>query len=93
MVYEDGENWCIKSLDNVNREICGNVVEKCKSMRNKIVFPVETYPGDKLSINETFMNLPTEYENNTSKILKNAKSELSILFESNKDKLKNEKII
>ena len=77
----------------ISKEKRNNIVEKCKSMRNKIVFPVEIYPGDKLSINETFMNLPTEYENNTSKILKNAKSELSILFESNKDKLKNEKII
>ena len=88
MVYEDGENWCIKSLDNTNREICGNVVEKCKSMRNNIVFPADTCTGDKESIKETFRTLPTEYENHTSKILKNVKSELSIIFEANKDKLK-----
>ena len=93
MVYDDGENWCIKSLDNTNREVCGNIVEKCKSMRNNIVFPPDTCNGDKESIKETFRTLPSEYENNTSKILKNAKSELSIVFESNKDKLKNNKLI
>ena len=62
-------------------------------MRDKLVYPKNTYPGEKNAINETFRILPTEYENNTSKILKNAKSELSILFESNKDKLKNDKLI
>ena len=93
MVYEDGENWCIKSLDNANRDVCGSVVEKCKSMRNNIVFPPNTCNGDKESIKETFRTLPSEYENNTSKILKNAKSELGIIFEANKDKLKNNKLI
>ena len=82
MVYEDNENWCIKSLDNVNREICGNIVEKCKSMRNNIIFPVDTCNGDKESIKETFRTLPSECTsaNNTSKILKNAKDELGIVF-------------
>ena len=93
MVYQKDGIWCIKSLDNVNRELCGNVIQKCKNMRDKINYPKETFNGDKLSINETFRTLPLEYENNTSKILKNAKSELSILFESNKDKLKNDKLI
>ena len=45
MVYEDGENWCIKSLDNANRDVCGSVVEKCKSMRNNIVFPPNASSG------------------------------------------------
>ena len=45
MVYDDGENWCIKSLDNTNREVCGNIVEKCKSMRNNIVCPPNASSG------------------------------------------------
>ena len=45
MVYEDGENWCIKSLDNANRDVCGSVVEKCKSMRNNIIFPPNASSG------------------------------------------------
>ena len=37
-------------------------------MRDKLVYPKNTYPGEKNAINETFRMLPTEYENNTSKI-------------------------
>ena len=93
MVYQKDGIWCVKSLDSASRELCGNVIQKCKKMRDKITYPKETCEGDKLSIKETLMSLPIEYENNTSKILKNAKPELSILFESNKDKLKNDKLI
>jgi hypothetical protein len=95
MVYQKDGIWCIKSLDNANREICGSMMQKCKNMRGKINFPKDVYPGDKESINETFRTLPTEYENNTSKILKNVKPELSIFCTcaTNKDKLKNNKLI
>ena len=62
-------------------------------MRDKIIYPKEIYNGEKNAINETFRDLPSEYENNTSKILKNSKNELSIILESNKDKLKNDKLI
>ena len=93
MVYQNNGIWCIKSLDNVNRELCGNVVQNVKAMRDKIIYPKEIYNGEKNAINETFRDLPSEYENNTSKILKNSKNELSIILESNKDKLKNDKLI
>ena len=68
MVYQKDGIWCVKSLDNANREICGSMVQKCKNMRGKINFPKDAYPGDKESINETFRTLPSEYENHTSKI-------------------------
>ena len=93
MVYQKDGIWCVKSLDNVNRELCGNIVQNVRAMRDKIVYPKEVYNGEKVAINETFRDLPTEYENNTSKILKNSKNELSIILESNKDKLKNDKLI
>ena len=93
MVYQEDGIWHIKSLDNVNRELCGNIVQNVKNMRDKIVYPKEVYNGEKTAINETFKALPMEYENNTSKILKNSKNELSIILESNKDKLKNDKLI
>ena len=70
-------------------------------MQDKIVYPKEVYNGEKVAINETFRDLPMEYGTakpkgfiaNTSKILKNSKNELSIILESNKDKLKNDKLI
>ena len=102
MVYQEDGIWCIKSLDNVNRELCGNIVQNVKNMRDKIVYPKEVYNGEKTAINETFRALPMEYgtakpegfiANNTSKILKNSKNELSIILESIKDKLKNDKLI
>ena len=93
MVYQENGIWCVKSLDNVNRELCGNIVQNVRAMRDKIVYPKEVYNGEKVAINETFRDLPMEYENNTSKILKNSKNELSIILESNKDKLKNDKLI
>ena len=101
MVYQENGIWCVKSLDNVNRELCGNIVQNVRAMRDKIVYPKEVYNGEKVAINETFRDLPMEYGTakpkgfiaNTSKILKNSKNELSIILESNKDKLKNDKLI
>ena len=54
-------------------------------MRDKVVYPKEVYNGEKTAINETFRDLPTEYENNTSKILKILKRHNTILDLSNKN--------
>ena len=86
MVYQKNGVWCVKSLDIVNRELCGNIVQSVRAMRDKIVYPKEVYNGEKVAINETFRDLPMEYGTakpkgfiaNTSKILKNSKNELSI---------------
>ena len=84
-------------VQNASRELCGTVIQNCKKMRDKLVYPQDTYLGDKnafcTSTNLEFFLQNMKIIHPRFVLVQNAKSELSILFESNKDKLKNDNLI
>jgi len=85
----DGNNWKIKTLEAVNRELFKIIIEAIDKIKFNISIPRSMFKyevqGDQ--IKETLSTLPQMYWNNISDILKNSEFGLGVLLEANKDNI------
>lgn len=81
----DGDNWKIKSLEMVNRELFKIIIETIDKIKRNITIPKKFgYEAQAGQITETLNTLPQIYWHNISEILKNSEFGLSVLLEANK---------
>lgn len=82
----DGDNWKIKSLEMVNRELFKIIIETIDKIKRNITIPKKFgYEAQAGQITETLNTLPQIYWHNISDILKNSEFGLSVLLEANKE--------
>jgi len=82
----DGNDWKIKTLEMVNRELFKIIIETIDKIKFNISIPrsMLKYDVQGDQIKETLNTLPQMYWNNISDILKNSEFGLSVLLEANK---------
>jgi len=88
-VYDDGNDWKIKTLEAVNRELFKIIIEAIDKIKFNISIPrsMLKYEVQGDQIKETLSTLPQMYWNNISDILKNSEFGLGVLLETNKDNI------
>jgi len=83
----DGNDWKVKTLEMVNRELFKIIIEAIDKIKFNISIPrsMLKYDVQGDQIKETLNTLPQMYWNNISDILKNSEFGLSVLLEANKE--------
>lgn len=86
----DGNDWKIKTLEAVNRELFKIIIETIDKIKFNVSIPrsMLKYEVQGDQIKETLNTLPQMYWNNISEIIKNSEFGLSVLLEANRENIK-----